>query len=53
MKHDLGESVGKAEEYEKLTVEVFGKANVKPDLRTDCFCVPYSLVVMVLEKTTA
>jgi hypothetical protein len=39
-----------AEAYEKLVVEVFGKANVKIDLREDLFYIPYSLVIMILEK---
>jgi hypothetical protein len=36
--------------YEKLAGAVFGKANVKTDLREDLFYIPYSLVIMVLEK---
>jgi hypothetical protein len=50
MKHDRGEFVRNPEAYEKLVVEVFGKANVKIDLREDLFYIPYSLVIMILEK---
>ena len=50
VKADRGEFVRYPEAYEKLAVEVFGKARVRTDLRDDIFYVPYSLVIMVLEK---
>ena len=50
VKEDRGEFVRSPEAYEKLAVAVFGKANVKTDLREDLFYIPYSLVIMVLEK---
>ena len=53
VKEDRGKFVGSPEAYEKLAVEVFGKANVKTDLREDLFYIPYSLVIMVLEKAKA
>lgn len=53
VKGDRGEFVRSPEAYEKLAVEVFGKANVKTDLRKDLFYIPYSLVIMVLEKAKA
>jgi hypothetical protein len=37
MKEDRGEFVCSPEAYEKLAIEVFGKANVKTDLRKDLF----------------
>ena len=53
VKEDRGQFVRSPEGYEKLAVEAFGKSNVKTDLRTDLFYIPYSLVVMVLEKPKA
>jgi hypothetical protein len=53
VKHDRGEFVRSPETYEKLAIEAFGKANVKTDLRKDLFYIPYSLVIMVLEKAKA
>jgi len=53
VKHDRGEFVRSPAGYEKLAREVFGKANVKTDLREDLFYIPYSLVIMVLEKAKA
>jgi 2-polyprenyl-3-methyl-5-hydroxy-6-metoxy-1,4-benzoquinol methylase len=50
VKEDRGKFVRSPEAYEKLAVEIFGKANVKTDLREDLFYIPYSLVIMVLEK---
>ena len=50
VREDRGKFVRSPEAYEKLAVEVFGKANVKTDLREDLFYIPYSLVIMVLEK---
>ena len=47
---DRGEFVRSREAYEKVAVEVFGKANVKTDLRQDLLYIPYSEVIMVLEK---
>ena len=53
MKENRGEFVCSPEAYEKLAIEVFGKANGKTDLRKDLFYIPYSLVIMVLEKAKA
>jgi SAM-dependent methyltransferase len=53
VKEDRGEFVRSLEAYEKLAIEVFGKANVKTDLRQDLLYIPYSLVIMVLEKAKA
>ena len=53
VKGDRGEFVRNPEGYEKLAVEVFGKSNVKTDLRRDLLYIPYSLVIMVLEKAKA
>ena len=51
IKRDRGEFVRSPEGYKKLAVEVFGESNVKTDLRRDLFYIPYSLVIMVLEKS--
>jgi 2-polyprenyl-3-methyl-5-hydroxy-6-metoxy-1,4-benzoquinol methylase len=53
LKEDRGKFVRSPEAYEKLAVDVFGQANVKTDLRKDLFYIPYSLVIMVLEKAKA
>jgi SAM-dependent methyltransferase len=50
LNEDRGEFVRSPGAYEKLAGAVFGKANVKTDLREDLFYIPYSLVIMVLEK---
>jgi len=50
IKEDRGEFLRSPEAYEQLAVKVFGKAYVKTDLREDLFYIPYSLVIMILEK---
>jgi SAM-dependent methyltransferase len=50
LKSDRGKFVRSPGSYEKLAEEVFGKGNVKTDLREDLVYIPYSLAIMVAEK---